>query len=83
VDQVIQIVGAVLILVAFALPQFHLLEPTSYGYLVPNLVGAALLGVVAVIEQQWGFVLLEVVWGLVSLWSLTMKALGRTPSPPR
>jgi hypothetical protein len=81
-DQVIQLVGAVLILTAFALAQFHVLEQTSYGYLWPNFVGAALLGVVAMVEEQWGFVLLEVVWGLVSLWSLVMKATGRVPAAP-
>ena len=81
-DQVIQLVGAVFILVAFALAQFHLWEQTSYPYLIANFVGAVLLGVIAVIEEQWGFVLLEVVWGLVSLWSLVVKAAGRVPAAP-
>jgi hypothetical protein len=79
-DQVIQLIGAILILVAFTLAQFHLLEQTSYPYLISNFVGAVVLGVIAVIEEQWGFVLLEVVWGLVSLWSLVMKAGGRVPA---
>jgi hypothetical protein len=82
VVQGVQLVGAVLILVAFALAQFHRVNQAAYGYLVPNFVGAVLLGVIAVIEEQWGFVLLEVVWGLVSLWSIVMKATGRAPSAP-
>jgi hypothetical protein len=81
-DQVIQLIGAILILVAFTLAQLHLLEQTSYPYLISNFVGAVLLGVIAVMEEQWGFVLLEVVWGLVSLWSLVMKAAGRVPAAP-
>ena len=81
-DQALQLVGAVLILAAFALVQFHRVDQADYSYLAANFVGAALLGVVAVREEQWGFVLLEVVWGLVSLWSIVTKAMGRTPSPP-
>lgn len=79
--QVIQLVGAMLILVAFALAQFRKIDQAAYGYLVPNFLGAVVLGVIAVIERQWGFVLLEVVWGLVSLWSIIMKATGHATAP--
>jgi hypothetical protein len=68
--QVIQIIGAMAILIAFALSQFRMLSQHSLTYLVLNLVGSAVLAVLAYIEEQWGFLLLEGVWAIVSGWSL-------------
>ena len=39
-----------------------------------------MLAVIAVIEVQWGFILLEVVWGLVSFWEIITLLRGGTPS---
>lgn len=74
-DQVIQIVGALLILVAFGAVQFERMRPDSRLYLALNLVGSAILAVLAVIAQQWGFVLLESVWAIVSAWGLARLLL--------
>jgi hypothetical protein len=70
VDQAIQIVGALLILAAFAAVQFERMRPDSRLYLTLNLLGSAILAVLAVAASQWGFVLLEGVWAVVSAWGL-------------
>ena len=74
--QAAQIVGALLILAAYALAQFGVLDQRSYSYLWLNLVGAAALAVLAWHERQWGFLLLEGVWTLVTAWSLYRRATG-------
>ena len=76
-DQVIQIAGALLILTAFAAVQFERMDPSSGVYLVLNLVGSAILAVLAFISSQWGFVLLEGVWAIVSAWSLAALLRAR------
>lgn len=70
VDQLIQIVGAILILAAFAGAQFGRLDQRSVTYLVLNLIGSAILAVLAAMDSQYGFLLLEGAWALVSAWSL-------------
>lgn len=69
-SDIAQVVGALLILVAFALAQFGRMEQRSLGYLVLNIVGSGILAVVAYVGSQPGFLLLEGAWALVSLWSL-------------
>jgi hypothetical protein len=72
--QVISLLGSLLILAAFAGSQLKRLDPASLAYAVLNFVGSGILAVVAALEQQWGFLLLEGVWALISLWS-TVKLL--------
>ena len=69
-DQVIQVLGSLLILAAFAAAQRGVLEPSSRTYLSLNLVGSLVLGVLAAYEKQLGFLLLETCWAAVSAWSL-------------
>jgi hypothetical protein len=72
-DQWLQILGAMLILAGFVATQLRILVQDSYVYLLLNLFGCAILGVVAFAGQQWGFVLLECAWGLVSLWGILVR----------
>jgi hypothetical protein len=81
VEQVVQIVGALLILAAFAASQFGWMAQHSYSYLWLNLIGSAVLAALAFRERQWGFLLLEGVWAVVSLLGLIARAHGQTPRP--
>jgi hypothetical protein len=74
-DQVIQVIGALLILAAFTAVQLDRMRPDSRLYLALNLVGSAILAVLAVLSSQWGFVLLEGVWAIVSGWGLVRALL--------
>ncbi len=77
---IVQIVGAVLVLAGFLGVQFGLLDERSYAYLLPNVLGSAALAVTAVVTRDWGFVLLEGVWCLVSLCGIASRlARGRAP----
>lgn len=78
-DQLVQIVGALLILAGFAAVQFDRMRPDSRLYLALNLAGSAILAVLAYVESQWGFLLLESVWAVVSAWGLWVALFG----PPR
>ena len=78
--QLVQIAGALLILSGFVLAQFGVLDPRSPWYLVVNLVGSAVLTVDALRDAQWGFVLLELVWAIVSAIALARHVLERRPS---
>ena len=78
-DQVAQIVGALLILGAFVLAQRKKLDTASTVYLLLNVVGAAVLAVVAAMDRDWGFLMLEGVWALVSLYTLLKRFRGSRP----
>jgi len=66
-----------LVLAAFAAAQFHVLRPQSYPYLILNLVGSSILAVLAYESRQWGFLLLEGVWALVSFGSVLARTRRR------
>jgi mannose/fructose/N-acetylgalactosamine-specific phosphotransferase system component IIC len=82
VSQIIQIVGSLLVLAGFALSQRGILDQKSLSYLILNLIGSAVLTVEAVLEQQWGFLLLEGVWAIVSAFSLVGVLRARNSASP-
>ena len=73
----LELVGAVLILAGFTLAQLRLLDQHSLVYLVLNLVGSFVLAVIALVDERWGFLLLEGVWSIVSAISLANVLRGR------
>ena len=71
--QILQLVGALLVLAGFTLAQLKRLDPQSFAYLIVNAVGAGILAALAFEERQWGFLLLEGVWTLVSVAGLVNR----------
>jgi hypothetical protein len=72
-DQVLQLLGAAAILVAFVAAQRRALDTSSTPYLLCNAIGAGILCATAITSRQWGFVVLEGTWALVALGGLIAR----------
>ena len=80
-EQAFQLVAALVILLAFAGWQIGLVSQRSRGYLGINLAGSATLAASALHDQQWGFLLLEGVWAVISAIGLTTGTIERRREP--
>jgi hypothetical protein len=80
--QIISIAGALLILVPFAASQLGRLKTSALSYQLMNLVGAATLTAVALLERQYGFILLEGVWTIMSFIGLRRVMAGTMGDAP-
>ena len=60
--QVLSVIGALMVLTAYGLNQGGVWRELHTGYLALNIVGSLLLGIVAIIDQRAGFILLEFAW---------------------
>jgi hypothetical protein len=78
-EQIVQIIGALLVLAGFLAAQANLVDQRAYAYLLPNVVGSAAMAATAVLSAEWGFVFLEGVWTLVSLYGTVARLRSRTP----
>ena len=77
--QAISVLGALGILGAYAANLLGWLRPADLSYSVANLIGSGILTFIAIVDQQLGFILLEGVWALVSLWGVVQVLRGRAP----
>lgn len=77
--QLVSLSGALLVLCAFAAQQAGRWRAQDLRYLICNLVGASMLTIVAALERQWGFLLLEAVWTLASLYGLLRRRMTASP----
>src|SRR5215213_4986708 len=65
--QLVSVLGSLLVLVAYVASQFGYLSAKGLAYAFANIMGSGILAVVAALEAQWGFLLLEGAWASVSL----------------
>jgi len=77
--QSVSVLGALAILGAFAANQFGWIKPSQLSYAVANFAGAGILTVIAVVDGQAGFVILQGAWTLISLWGIVsiLRGSGR------
>lgn len=76
--QLASVAGAIMVLLAYLGYQRNWMSKEQPLYNVLNLVGSALLAWVAIVDRRWGFILLEVIWALLSVPPLVAMARSRS-----
>ncbi len=76
--QVVSLSGAILVLIGYAALQRGWLQRDDRWFNLLNFVGSALLAWIAILDRQWGFILLEVAWALLSIPPLLRRAERRS-----
>jgi hypothetical protein len=66
-ENIIGIIGAGLVLLAFILEQLHVWKNDDLAYDIANLAGSALLIIYGVLIHGYPFVVLNGIWAIVSL----------------
>ena len=79
--QLVSVLGSLLVLVAYVASQFGWLSAKGLSFAFANIMGSGILAVVAALEAQWGFLLLEGAWALVSLVAVMRQRVK--PNTPR
>ena len=78
--QVVSIVGAATILVAYSAGQAGWMRVEQPTYSGLNFVGSVVLFYVAIVNLQYGFILMEGAWAVISLVALLRRS-GPRPEP--
>lgn len=81
IEQIVSLLGAAMILAAFAAQQAGKLGGEDRAYLLLNLAGSAILTYSAIQARSAGLIALEGSWAVISFVSLLKKK--RPASPPR
>ena len=81
INQIISLLGAVMILGAYFAFQRGWLERHNRSYHALNCIGAALLTTVAIREGQLGFIVVEGVWSVLSIPG-TIRPPAEIPAGP-
>ncbi|HYH48039.1 MAG TPA: hypothetical protein VEG38_00690 [Acidimicrobiia bacterium] len=81
-EQVVQLVGALLILSAYIASQQNRMRNDSVEFLGLNTAGAVILAVIAAVNRDYGFLLLEAVWTVVSARGLVRAINGQPETRP-
>jgi len=68
--QILSLMGAVLILIAYTANQMGRLALLTLPYQILNFVGGAALLATAIVETQYGFMLMEGAWTIISFFGL-------------
>jgi hypothetical protein len=68
-------IGVTILLFAFALNLLNIISAGSYSYLAMNGIGALLAGIASVMIHYVPFVILELVWVIVSLYGILRKLM--------
>ena len=74
VQQIASFVGAALILLAYAGHQMKWIDSRKASYNILNAIGSGILAYIAFHPFQIGFVVLESVWVLISVYALLRGA---------
>jgi len=74
--QIFSFAGALMILIAYTGHQLGWMNPRTATYNILNAVGSAILFYMALHPFQVGFIVLESVWTLISLWALMRPKVG-------
>lgn len=79
----VQLIGAALILSAYVSATKQRIPFDSIQFLAMNTVGAAILAVVAAVNRDYGFLLLEGVWAWVSFRGLRKALRAQREAKPK
>jgi hypothetical protein len=74
--QMASFLGALMILIAYVGHQMRWMNPRSVTYNVLNAIGSGILGYIALHPFQIGFVVLESVWTLISVYALARPRIA-------